>query len=515
MRWRGLFAWVLVVCLLFVFGCRDEADDNADDDDSPPTTDDDDDDDNDDNDDDDNTNDTSPADDDDNDDYTPGPEDEPRVGFLHTDGTWFLDEQNRVVILHGVQIIKQRPPFFSWHTAADYDRLNEWGFNSIRLGIMWEAVEPARGEYDEAFLAGLDERVGWARDRDVFVILDMHQDLYSYKYGGDGAPEWACIDHGIPYTPIEPWFFNYLQPAVVAAFNSFYANAQGVQDAFIDMWTLLAARYADDVGLLGYDLINEPYFGSHLPFVLFDQWWLQPFYERAVAAMQTVDLNHFYFLEPTGAVGAGFPCHLTAMEFPNIAYAPHFYSAVPMVFNLYFGNDGILREILRRETKDAAEMNAPLWIGEWALFSGQTTNRDAYMRDSTRLMDEYLASWNYWVYDKDDNVGLLQSDGTERDWVLDVLSRPYPQRVRGFPDALSFDPDTADFALTWTENADADGATVLFVPQARHYPDGFEVTMSDPDSWGQYWDSARQLLYIWADPSIPSHTIRIVRLTAL
>ena len=72
-------------------------------------------------DDDDNDNDDSDDDDNDNDDSTDDDSTDEPVR------EWFYDEQGRVAIYHGVQIIQQRDPYISWHTEADYDRLVEWG----------------------------------------------------------------------------------------------------------------------------------------------------------------------------------------------------------------------------------------------------------------------------------------------------------------------------------------------------------------------------------------------------
>jgi len=435
--------------------------------------------------------------------------------YLHTDGPWILDGQNRVVILRGPQIIQSSPPYISWHTAADYDRLIEWGFNSIRLGTVWAAIEPEPGQFDDEYLAQLDERIGWARERGIYVILDMHQDLYGEKFNGDGAPAWACLDNGFAYEPWEPWFLNYLQPAVMASFNNLWRNTDGVQDAFVNMWKHIAARYADEPAVAGYDLFNEPFYGSNLPWppeLSFDRRFLQPFYENLIGSMQEADANHLYFFEPTGAAGAGVPCYMEEMNLDNIVYAPHYYSALANVFNFYYGNTWILDLMLNLVEQDARGMNVPYWVGEWALFNGQTINHEQYMEDMCRALDDHLAGWCYWIYNKDDNVGLLDPEGNERAWVLDNVSRTYPQRIHGYPLSFSFDAATDRFEMTWQENRNASGPTVIYVPQPRHYPNGFTVSCSDkPGSWKYQWDAAKSRLLVWSDPDNLLHTLTIER----
>lgn len=504
----GVFTAIIALLCFSWFSCSSDdddqtsADDDQVDDDTSPSNDDDDD----------NDDDASPAgdDDDDNDNDDDNDDTEPPSPYLHTAGSWMMDGRNRVVILRGPEVINTGPPYISYHLEEDYDRLVEWGFNSIRLGTDWAAIEPEPGVYDEEYLALLDERIGWCRERGIQAVLEMHQDLYSGKYSGNGAPAWACLDHDIPYTPLSPWFVNYLQPAVFTAFNSFWKNEEGIQDHFIAMWTHLAERYAEETGLAGFDLFNEPYFGTFLPLLRFDRQCLQPFYRKLITAMQTADANHLYFFEPAGAVGAGLPFHMGPMNLPNAVYAPHAYSALANVFHVYYGNVLSIAWIVKGAAREAKQMEVPFWMGEWALFEAETLNAEQYMLDITRLLDEEMASWGYWIYNKDDNVGLLDLDGNEREWVLNAVSRTYPQRICGYPESFGFDPETSHFAMNWKENPEASGPTVIYIPQPRHYPDGFTVQCSDDEgAWSYEWDEERYLLSVWADRTTASHTLTI------
>ncbi|PIZ27237.1 MAG: hypothetical protein COY46_00720, partial [Chloroflexi bacterium CG_4_10_14_0_8_um_filter_46_9] len=125
---------------------------------------------------------------------------------LHIDGYWFKDEQGRVVILRGVNVAgnSKVPPFIPFADAALLDPLKEWGMNVIRLVLIWEAIEPEPGKYNERYIDAMETLVNAAGERGIYVILDMHQDMFSrYLNGGcgDGAPSWA-IDPSIPqYEP--------------------------------------------------------------------------------------------------------------------------------------------------------------------------------------------------------------------------------------------------------------------------------------------------------------------------
>jgi len=61
----------------------------------------------------------------------------------------FVDQDGRHVILHGANVGEKHPPYVSWHTAQDYGRMREWGFNCVRLLTVWAAIEPECRQYDE------------------------------------------------------------------------------------------------------------------------------------------------------------------------------------------------------------------------------------------------------------------------------------------------------------------------------------------------------------------------------
>ncbi len=293
-------------------------------------------------------------------------------GFVSTRGRWLVDAQGRVLILHSMNVAQacKRPPFLPWQTKDDLAALRRWGFDSVRYLIVWEAVEPRPGEYDDAYLDQVAVRLRWCREVGLRVILDMHQDVYARKYGGDGAPDWACLDAGIPFQRIKgAWYMSYAAPAVIKAFDAFWANKPGpgrvgIQDRFIAAWQHVARRFRDDTNVVGYDLLNEPYYGSAAypiffalvaavgqelgpefqsqwrqllskpegatplagqlveqlyqrgklldvldaasgPAMEFERRRLQPFYNKLVAAIREVDPHHICFFEPAGGSASG------------------------------------------------------------------------------------------------------------------------------------------------------------------------------------------------------------------
>jgi len=189
--------------------------------------------------------------------------------YVYVQGQSFKDPYGRDLILHGINVVNKDPgsSYVGHISPGEMRKFKSWGFNVIRLGIIWDGLEPEPGIYNEEYLSKIDEMVQWAGDNSLWVILDMHQDLYSVKYS-DGAPIWATIDEGKPHVTGAIWSDAYLfSPAVQTAFDNFWKNAPspdgiGVQDHYISLWKHIASRYADNTTVIGYDIMNEPFMGS-------------------------------------------------------------------------------------------------------------------------------------------------------------------------------------------------------------------------------------------------------------
>ncbi len=184
-------------------------------------------------------------------------------------GDQFVDNHGRQVILNGINVgSKNKQDGYIFQSGPElYTNLKKWGVNCIRLLIIWDGLEPEPGVYNEAYLKEIDKRIKWAEENDIFVVLDMHQDLFSVKYS-DGAPEWATLDEGKPHTKGAIWSDAYLlSGAVQTSFDNFWLNKPapdgiGIQDHFAALWKHISKRYANNTTVIGYDILNEPFPGS-------------------------------------------------------------------------------------------------------------------------------------------------------------------------------------------------------------------------------------------------------------
>ena len=195
--------------------------------------------------------------------------------YVTVDGSIFRDTVNRMLILRGLNYVNKDQENKHLNLIGDtaFREMKEWGYNSVRLGINWSALEPTPNQYDSVYLKDLDDRISMARRHNLYVILDMHQDLYGEKFGG-GAPLWATLDQGLPHITGGTWSdAYYISPAVQASFDSFWENAKvpngmGLQDHYSKTWKMLAQRYRNDNNIIGFDVMNEPFIGSQVNKVL-------------------------------------------------------------------------------------------------------------------------------------------------------------------------------------------------------------------------------------------------------
>ena len=190
----------------------------------------------------------------------------------------FIDSDGRQRIFNGVNLCdkgKFEPGNPRKYYAVDFDealikQLSEDGFNLVRLGLTWDAVEPEPNRYDEEYLNRVQKVADLCAKYGIYFYLDMHQDLYGgfADTPGDGAPGWACLTDGEKFKPTKfVWAEGYFWgKAVHKSFDNFWANSEyngiPLQTYFCNMWKHVAERFKDHPALFGFDLLNEPFPGS-------------------------------------------------------------------------------------------------------------------------------------------------------------------------------------------------------------------------------------------------------------
>ncbi len=190
----------------------------------------------------------------------------------------FIDSEGRQRIFNGINLCDKGAhepgnPRKVYKLDFDEDliiRLAETGFNLVRLGLTWDAVEPEPCKYDEEYLDKVEKVANLCAKYGIYFFLDMHQDLYggTVDTPADGAPGWACLTDGAKFQPTRfVWAEGYFWgKAIHNCFDNFWANKEynGVplQTYFCNMWKHVAERFKDHPALFGFDVLNEPFPGT-------------------------------------------------------------------------------------------------------------------------------------------------------------------------------------------------------------------------------------------------------------
>jgi endoglycosylceramidase len=432
----------------------------------------------------------------------------PKAPLTH-EGSWITDSAGRAVILHGVNMVSKRPPYRP--SAVGFDEndarfLGRHGFNNVRLGLIYAGVEPQPGSYDRRYLRSIGRTQRMLADHGIFSLLDFHQDLYNERYTGEGWPDWAVLDDGLPAEPTTGFPATYLSsPALNRAFDSFWANrlgpgGVGLQDRYAAAWRTVAARFHRQPYVMGYDLLNEPWPGSAWPSCAqplgcpgFESGALADFHRHVIDAIRTVDRRHLTWYEPvvTTSFGAAHGQSDTGDDRAGMSF--HVY-CLTGAFQIP-GLDGLtcpqLEELaLSNGIERAAQHGDPPLLSEFG-----ATDDPAVISRMVDLADRLMVSWQWWHYCGCDDPttqgpGETQAivpdprtpprgDNLLRD-KLALIERPYPQAVAGTPTSYGFDPETRRFELAYSTESPAGDRlprrlpTEVWIPRI-HYPSGYRV----------------------------------------
>ncbi len=444
------------------------------------------------------------------------------------------DSAGRVVILHGVNAVYKHAPYelmdipgkpFSF-TATDASEIEKLGFNVVRLGILWEGLEPGTlginspqictpgtpkrsGQFNEkvalAYLAQVKRVVDLLGSYGIYTLIDMHQDVYNQVFRGEGAPAWAVCTSGLAIHNLPGrWSNDYYEPAAQAAYHNFWYNdvVGNLQGAYDKVWATVASYFRDNQWVAGYDLFNEPSAGSiykHLGDNTSFDHVLECFYtgrahpgldastrkpltcpkddpeEGVIPTIQRADPNHLLFYEPDITTSGGIPNHIGPMPYPNLVLNFHDYCALrnPVTgatldesLCKVLEKDPVVDRHSERERDTTAEQpGGPAWF----MSEFGATNDLPDLERITAFADEYLLGWSYWSWKYyDDPTGstaeaLIASNGKPKPKVK-ILSQAYAEAIAGTPLSMRDDPLSGVFGLRYRSKPSVSAPTVVYLP---------------------------------------------------
>lgn len=277
-------------------------------------------------------------------------------------------------------------------TEADIHYLKSIGVNSIRVPFDYRLFTNehymGQGNPEHGFLL-MDKLISWCKKEKLYVMLDMHC--------APGGQTGDNIDDGFGY----PFLFE----------------SEKDQQLTADIWKRIAARYANETIVIGYDLLNEPiatYFdASHF------NPKLEPLYKKIAAAIRQVDKNHILFLG-----GAQWDSNFEPFGKPfddKLVYTFHKYWTPPT------------KEVIQSYIDFSKKYNVPIYCGE----TGENTNE--WIDSFRTTLEEAKIGWHFWPYKKmDDPRCFVQF---QRPATYDSVIQYAETPKKGFADIRKYRPE--------------------------------------------------------------------------
>jgi hypothetical protein len=262
-------------------------------------------------------------------------------------GIWFHDPEGRYILFRGVNFASRSklPPYLPIaplgrvtidqshlkeeieSVETELDLLKKLGFNIIRLLVSWKAIEPKPNPNlnelmteGQEYLTLVNQIIDELYRRDLYILLDFHQDIAHEVYGGDGFPDWALAideEHKRPKASNlkdRKWQTAYLINKLVKhTLTSFWKNDLtnrefGLQN--FPVRTHLEKTIGQTVkffkslnesrghpAILGIEPFNEPH-PAGIPAEDFETTILYQYYQNVDSEIRRFDDKIFLFMEP-------------------------------------------------------------------------------------------------------------------------------------------------------------------------------------------------------------------------
>jgi endoglucanase len=239
--------------------------------------------------------------------------------------------------------------FYTLIAEADIQAIAASGFNVVRLPFnhrLFSFVDDSISVASEGFKI-IDRVLSWCRKYGIYAVIDMHA-------APGGQSRFFIADH---------------------THHQKLWNSESSRLKTIVLWKAIAAHYADNPIVAGYDLLNEP--------VPHPDTKLRALYLRIIAAIRKKDSRHLLFLE-----GAGFAKRFKVFhELPdsNMAFSFHVYT--------WFGGDAARK--VKVYAALSRKLNVPVWCGEWGENNYETI---LHTRTVLENPDNGFCGWAYWSW---------------------------------------------------------------------------------------------------------------------
>ncbi|EPS43100.1 hypothetical protein H072_2932 [Dactylellina haptotyla CBS 200.50] len=456
----------------------------------------------------------------------------------------FIDEEGRSRHFHGTNMVKKRYPFHkdintfipgSSVVDQDIEYLKDLNINVVRLGLQWSGVEPIRGQYNQTYLDITATIIKKFQDNGIYTLVDQHQDVWAAQICGHGAPlwfvqpDWVAPERRMPVPqklkpfPVDSngipseadcktidWATSYLDIAVANAFGRLYNNHDNLGDAWAKYWKVVAENYHAFPGVMGYDLMNEPWVGDHHanPLLLVpgvaDHENMEPLWNKGNAAIRSIDNTTIVMFEgSTYDILAGFK-DVPGGDGSKTAQSYHYYKPPQL---------GSLEDTIKNRIRDAKRLKTTGMLTEF-MFWERDEQGVANTLTALRQADKYLQSWAAWAYEElfDATAGTdhwgpgPSQSGTIKSGTMGLYpplalihARTYAEATAGITKSSYFEDVTGKYWVSWIANTPIKAPSLIRIAPKSYYPDGIRIVSNPPNIFTFTLENENVVQLSWAD----------------
>jgi hypothetical protein len=336
---------------------------------------------------------------------------------------------------------------------SDLAQMQAWGFNFIRLRMVWASLEPTapvknpdgtwKEVYDTGYLQNVKDAIRLAKNHGLYVLVS-----------NKGCT--AGTDAGCPYFAWPGWQYQAAYNSHAKTYPETTPGALDAQTDFwtddlrrkweTDMWSWLADQLKGTPGIAGYEVHNEPQMGSMPSSMATTQTAVD--YQLAVAqAIRAADPARIVFFTTHEGYGPGVTlANLSGFQtLGNVAFDMHDYfgarwgdglmenaksskyqQAYQDLFNhrlndtapTYIGTTLNQKRFVSLESTSLAAKGIPLLVGEIGDDGSFDPGVYAYFGTTVAALNDLGVSWTAFY---GSNIGIVNPDDTLRPWASVVI----------------------------------------------------------------------------------------------
>jgi endoglycosylceramidase len=372
----------------------------------------------------------------------------------------------------------------------------------------------------------------------IYSIIDLHQDVGSRRFCGEGIPEHyvdellqnetSVMSRAKPfplprypemkvdesgYPSLEDCLKNsfgdyYDTERVGALFRELYTPGTPLNDGFLRYWDAVSQTFSKSSEVIGYELLNEPSTlclsdagdckNDKYPFRIGhkqEDQYLVPLYKAAAARIRKNDQRHIIFYEATF-----YPKIFDMDAFGSPPLGSD--SNQGLSYHIYCPIGWVMEDTSCRGTQALYEhMFHPFlkknpgvagFMTEFGAISGSSDD----LAQVERLLDDAdtsFQSWAYWQYKFYHDYTTMNQDEAfyDRNGDLELLkvkalSRTYAQAIAGVPVHMAFNSKSGKFDLEYTPNLNMTKNTEIYMNTRLYYSHGYHVVLEPSGCWDTY-----------------------------